>query len=98
VDLPTPPLPLATAMMRLTPGTLFWLANGLAGAAAGRRRAGALRRGRDSRREDFSDALASILICCAASGLGEVNCIVTLTAPFAAEISLTSPNETMSRE
>jgi hypothetical protein len=23
VDLPTPPLPLATAMMRFTPGTLF---------------------------------------------------------------------------
>jgi hypothetical protein len=31
-------------------------------------------------------------------GIGEVSCIVTLTAPLAAEISLTRPKETMSRE
>ena len=29
VDLPTPPLPLATAMMRFTPGTLVWLVKAL---------------------------------------------------------------------
>ena len=38
------------------------------------------------------------MIWCAASGLAEVNCMTTLTAPLAAETSLTSPNEMISRE
>src|SRR2546422_5362156 len=34
VDLPTPPLPLATAMMRSIPGTRFWFAQGFGPVAA----------------------------------------------------------------
>src|SRR6185437_12947517 len=40
----------------------------------------------------------SALICCAAAGLLVVNSIATLTAPFAVEIPLIKPNETISRE
>src|ERR1700679_2298858 len=98
VDLPTPPLPLAMAMIRFTPETLPWLAKGFPGAAApaaGWRTSTRtwLTPGRFFRRRSLS-----ALICCAASALAEVNCIVTVTTPLAAAISLTRPNETMSRE
>src|ERR1041385_1769657 len=86
VDLPTPPLPLATATMRLMPGTRFWFDHGPGppapdgppGAAAGCLTStctiftpGKL----------LSTRSLSSLICRAASALAEVNCIETLTAP-----------------
>jgi len=98
VDLPTPPLPLAMATMRWIPGTLFWFCHGLAAPAA----CGPVG-GLTSTCTMFTPGNAlsarslSALICCTTSGVPDVNCIETLTAPLFALICLTRPNETMSR-
>ena len=86
------------AMTRFTPGTLLLIRKricrrGLAGGGLAHFDVNVIHAG-----QRFQNALGFALICCAASGFGEVNCIDTLTAPLAAEISFTSPNETMSRE
>src|SRR6185369_4091919 len=87
VDLPTPPLPLATATIRFSPGILFCDDKGLcaAGAMAGWP-AGIFTSTctiRTSGR-DFRTRSHSALICCAIGGLEEVNCSVRLTAPWLA--------------
>ena len=102
VDLPTPPLPLATATMRLMPGTLFWFWNAPPGAVPGAAAvaAGCLTSTKTWvtpgwARMTFSH---SALTMRAASGLGEVSSSRTFTAPSFTAMCLTSPNEMMSRE
>ena len=98
VDLPTPPLPLATATIRRMPGTLCCCAHGLCGAAA----CGApgwftSTCTRVTPGNAFNARSLSDLIWLATSGLLVVSCIETLTAPSLAAICFTRPNETMSR-
>src|SRR5262249_23975310 len=99
VDLPTPPLPLATATTRRRPGTLFCAAHG-PGPPAVCPAAGCLTSTCTAVTPGnaFSACSLPLLICCATSGLCVVSCIETLTAPWFAATSFTSPNETISRE
>src|SRR5260370_41818659 len=75
VDLPTPPLPLATATRRLIPGTFPWLAQGLGAPAALGGPEGSLTSTCASftSGNDFSVRSQSALSCSAICGLPEVN-------------------------
>src|SRR5258708_13540224 len=99
VDLPTPPLPLATATIRFSPGILFCDDKGLctdgdmAGWPAGIFTSPCTiwTSGRDFRTRSHA-----ALICFALAGLEQVNCSVLLTAPWLAATFLTIPHDTMS--
>src|SRR6476469_7491746 len=91
VDFPTPPLPLATATTRFSPGTLFWLAHGLGAPAPGAEAGNVtsinteLSPGRARRACSEAD-----LIWAASSGVPDVNWIWTVALPALTKTCLTS--------